>query len=241
MFVRFQATARRLSTRLLVAQRRDGRVRHEYIGSLGSISLSPSPAERIAFWTRLHQRLDALSNRVDATERGAVMAAIHSRIPMPTMDEHQAVQRDHAEQDVKFWQQLTEAQADDIAGHKGLLATTERAIAEREKAHAETTARAQAAEDRLVRVEQGEAVAVPRPMTRAEFLRAMGMTEAQAQYCIAIAEIAKAGAFDVMTAEMDKRKGRAERATVRKLHRVIRGKVPSDASARGWRSAPNTT
>jgi hypothetical protein len=84
---------------------------------------APSPAARIAFWTKLHQRLAGLSNRIDTSQRG----------------------------------------------------------------------KAQAAKDRLVRVEQGEAIAVPAPMTRKDFLRLSGMTEAQTQHCVRVSEIANAG------------------------------------------------
>jgi hypothetical protein len=48
---------------------------HEHIASLGSIAMSPSIADRIAFWGRLHQRLAKLSNRVDANTHGKVLAA----------------------------------------------------------------------------------------------------------------------------------------------------------------------
>ena len=57
----------------------------------------------------------------------------------------------------------------------------------------DTAAKAQAAKDRLVRVEQGEAIAVPAPMTRKDFLRLSGMTEAQTQHCVRVSEIANAG------------------------------------------------
>jgi hypothetical protein len=87
MFVRFRETARRLQASLVTTARAEGKVRHEHIGALGSVPRSPSPADRIAFWTKLHQRLDALSNRIDAAQRGAILTAVHSRIPMPTLDE----------------------------------------------------------------------------------------------------------------------------------------------------------
>ena len=51
----------RLQLSLIETRRCDGKVRHEHIASLGS-----SVAERIAFWTRLHERLAKLANRVDA-------------------------------------------------------------------------------------------------------------------------------------------------------------------------------
>jgi hypothetical protein len=62
--------------------------------------------------------------------------------------------------------------ADDLEGHKGLLATTQRAIGEREPAAADAATKAQAAKDRLARVEEGEAVAgIPDPMTRKDLPR----------------------------------------------------------------------
>jgi hypothetical protein len=47
---------------------------------------APSPAARIAFWTKLHQRLAGLSNRIDTSQRGAILTTTHARIPMPTLD-----------------------------------------------------------------------------------------------------------------------------------------------------------
>ena len=196
MFVRFRETARRLQASLVVTARAEGKVRHEHIGALGSVPRSPSAADRIAFWTKLHQRLDALSNRIDAAQRGAILTAVHTRIPMPTLDDHQGVQLEHARADARFWQSLAEGQADDIEAHKGLLTSTQRSIAERELAAAETAAKAQTAKERLARVEKGEAVAgIPPPLTRKDFLRISGMTETQARHCERVAAIADRGGW----------------------------------------------
>ena len=81
-------------------------VLHEHVASLGSVPRSPSPADRLAFWTKLHQRLNALSNRVDATQRGTILTAVHARIPMPTLDDQQAVQLERAREDARFWDLL---------------------------------------------------------------------------------------------------------------------------------------
>jgi hypothetical protein len=224
MFVRFRQTARRLQATLTETRRQGGKVRHEHVAGLGSVPLSPSAADRIAFWTKLHQRLDALSNRIDASQRGPILTAIHARIPMPTLDDHQAVQREYAQADARFWSMLADGYADDIEGHKGLLATAQKAIAEREPLAADTAAKAQAAKDRLARVETGEAVAgIPPPMTRADMLRISGMTEAQARYCERVAGIAAAGSdwWRLMTAEQQRRSVQAEKAVVRKLHRMV--------------------
>jgi hypothetical protein len=47
----------------------DGRVRHSHAASLGSIAKPPSPAHRIAFWTKLHhlQSPDKQLQRESAT------------------------------------------------------------------------------------------------------------------------------------------------------------------------------
>jgi hypothetical protein len=62
MFVRFRQTEHRLQVSLAETCRVDGKVRHEHIASLGSIARSPSVADRMAFWSRLHERLAKLSN-----------------------------------------------------------------------------------------------------------------------------------------------------------------------------------
>jgi hypothetical protein len=215
MFVRFRSTARRLQASLIVTRRSEGKVHHEHVAGLGTVPVAPSPADRIAFWTKLHQRLDALSNRVDAAQRVDILAAIHARIPMPSMDEHQAVQIEHAKVDAALWQQIADTPAADIEGHKQLLATTEGAIAERQKVSVD--------KDRLARVENGATVAVPAPLTRKDMLRISGMTEAEAQHCMRLAYIADQVGLQVVLDEQARHLKREEKAVVRKLYRQLRG------------------
>ena len=223
MFVRFRQTAHRLQVGLTATRREGGRVRHEHVAGLGLVPLSPSAADRLAFWTKLHQRLDALSNRIDASQRGPILTAIHARIPMPTLDDHQAVQPERARADTRFWSMLADDYADDIEGQKGLLATAQKAIAEREPLAADTAAKAQAAKDRLARVEEGEVVAgIPPPRTRKEFLRLTGMTEAKARHCERVAAISAAGSdwWWLMIDEETRRKAMVEQTVMRRLHRL---------------------
>jgi hypothetical protein len=142
---------------------------------------------------------------------------MHARIPMPTVDEQQAIQLAHARTDAKFWQSVANA-ADDIEGHKGFLATIQGTIAEREKASADFTTHAQAAKDRLARVEKGEAVAVPTPMTRKDFLRITGMTEAMRRHCVGGIELRS------IAVEQVRRREKVDRAVVRELHRKLYGR-----------------
>jgi hypothetical protein len=229
MFVRFRQTARRLQVSLTATRWDGGRVRHEHVAGLGSAPLAPSAADRIAFWTKLHQRLDTLGNRVDATQRGPILTAIHARIPMPTMDDHQAVQLERAQAHARFWETLADMQADQIEGNKALLASAQRAIAAGEPLAVDTAAKAKAAKDRLARVEKGEAVAgIPAPLRRADLLRISGMTEAQLQHCERVAGIAAAGSnwWRLMIDEEERRKAKVEKTVVRKLHRMVVGDSP---------------
>jgi hypothetical protein len=228
MFVRFRQSDRRLQASLTETRRQGGKVRHEHVAGLGSVPVAPSPSDRLAFWTKLHQRLDALSNRVDAAQRGAILTAIHARIPRPTIDDHQAAQLERAQADARFWETLAEMHAERIEGHKELLASAQRAITEGEPWAADTAARAQAAKDRLALVEKGETVAgIPAPMTRADLRRISGMTEAQLQHCERVAGIAAAGEdwWRLMINEEHRRKAKVETAVVRQLHRMATGEA----------------
>jgi hypothetical protein len=91
---RLRSAGRRLQLSLVETRRVDGRVRHEHIASLGSIPASPSIADRIRFWSRLHERLAKLANRV--VDPGKVLA-VHAKISMPSIEEQRAVQLENAE------------------------------------------------------------------------------------------------------------------------------------------------
>ena len=91
MFVRFRDLAYRLQLSLVETRRLDGKVRHEHVASLGSIETPPTIADRIAFWSRLHERLGRLSNRIDGEMQGKVLGAVHARVPMITPDEQRAL------------------------------------------------------------------------------------------------------------------------------------------------------
>jgi hypothetical protein len=84
MFVRFRQSAQRLQLSLVETRREGGKVRHEHVASLGTAATPLTIAARVDFWTRLHQRLGRLSNRVDAAMQAKVLGAVHARVPMPT-------------------------------------------------------------------------------------------------------------------------------------------------------------
>src|SRR3954453_19712314 len=171
MFVRFRATARRLHASLVENHRHDGKVRHEHVASLGSVPLGLSRADRIAFWTALHPRLAKLDNRLDATAKGAILAALHARIPMATPDEQQAERLTLAAEGAKQWDTLASVQTATLADKKSLLATIQREVAQLEGGATATKASAEAAKESLAHLERDEDRGIGRPLTRKEMLK----------------------------------------------------------------------
>jgi hypothetical protein len=222
MFVRFRETARRLQASLIETRRADGRVRHRHVASLGSIAHQPTVTDRLGFWTALHQRLARLSNQVDGRTYGAILAAVHARIPMPTQDEQCEAALECARSDARFWEGIGGAQAGTAKEMQEIADTTARTAAKNEKAAADAAAKAKAAQERAERIERGEEIGtISKPLTRAEFIAASGMTHQQVRQCELIAEIGEMGGFEMVVAEILKRKERAERAAVRSTHELL--------------------
>ena len=78
MFVHFRETPYGLAMSLVETRRENSKVRHEHV--------APSVAARIEFWRRLHERLDQLSNRLDAETLGKVIGAVHMVTPHEQRD-----------------------------------------------------------------------------------------------------------------------------------------------------------
>jgi hypothetical protein len=220
MFVRFREARQRLQVSLVETRRIGGRVRHDHVASLGSIRIPPLPADRLAFWTKLHQRLATLANRIDSEAHGAVLGAVHARIPMPTPDDQRAVQLENARGDASFWETLSDAQSAAIEDSKTLLAAMTRTIAEREAAAAKALDKARDAAERLARVERGEdASGIGRPLTHKDMIAAMGWKPGDIRHAARLSEIEELGAHDDLMADIMKRRGQVEKVAVRAVLR----------------------
>jgi hypothetical protein len=223
MFVRFREAGHRLQVSLAETRRLDGRVRQDHVASLGSIRIPPMPTDRLAYWTRLHERLATLANRIDQDAYGAILAAIHARIPMPTPDDQQAVRRENARAEAAVWDGLNDAYAAEIADTKALLASMTRTIADREAAAADVAGKAQAAAERLARAERGEdAGSIGKPMTPKDIAAAIGWKAADIRHAYRLIEIEEIGAHDALMADILKRRERAEKAAARAILRKRR-------------------
>ena len=171
MFVRFRAAPRRLDLSLLETKRQGAKVRHEHVAGLGSCPHQPSPADRIHFWRRLHERLAKLSNRIGAEDHAKILGAVHARVPMPTPDEQRALQLENAKQDAQLWAGARDLNEANVETYREMTAPIEKAIAN----GAETAERAKVAAERVAKIERGEDVhgGLGKPMTREDIEAAL--------------------------------------------------------------------
>jgi hypothetical protein len=218
MFARFRQVRDRLNVSIVEAARAGAKVRQSHVASLGSVPLPPSPADRVRFWIKVHQRLATLSNRLDDKTRGAILAAISARIPIPTVEDQEAARNSGREANATLFAVLRDK-------HRG-LADVYRRGAEQETAAAEA-------------VDGLETAHASRPMTRAEmrrFLKSIGWTDADirhAQDLAVLCELADADRIIAMLAEKGTQAAdRARRRGVRSLLALALGDRPlSEANA----------
>jgi hypothetical protein len=159
MFVRFRSSVGRLDISLVEAVRPDGKPRQEHVASLGSIPQPVSVADRATFWSKLHERLAKLSNRLDSEARARVLGAVNERIPMATVQDQRQAQLTNARAEAEVYRAVADWLKSGAEDSKKLLAAAERKIAANENGSCAAAEIAQAAKDRIDRLEQGESVA----------------------------------------------------------------------------------
>ena len=122
-----EKTAKRLQVSLVATSRSGSKVHHEHVAGLGSVPHSPIPADRIALWRKVEQRLATLANEIDDAQKTVVIAAIAARIPMVTTDELQAVQLERARDNERLWSELAAQGASELEmSHAQLAAALSR-------------------------------------------------------------------------------------------------------------------
>jgi hypothetical protein len=208
MLVRFRRRHRRLQASLLESRRVAGvpHPRSEHVAMLGSIAVPMDVAGRLAFWQALHERLARLANRISPEQQAAIMGKVHERIPMVSIPEQQSLQRENAEEDVRFWETMAAMQSEQAEEHDKLAAMA----GKRAKDHAaeatkarEEAAHAKGRQDRLAR---GEAVAggLSR-VDGAAVLKAAGWTAADRKHARVVAELERWGLAEAFIKEETQR------------------------------------
>jgi hypothetical protein len=225
MFARFRQTATRLQVSLIETRRVDGKVRHEHVASLGSISLSPTPFDRFEFWRELHAKLARLSNRIDAETHARILGSVHERVPMPTPDGQAALQLEAAKEDARFWRSIQDMNLSTAEGHKRLAERAEQKQRALEAIAADAGDRAVAAEDRVARLKRGEAVAggITKPLDVAAILRSHGWSTSDLSHAAGLASLSPAE-FALFLDEHRKGMERAEAAVGRTVLRKVRAR-----------------
>lgn len=222
MFVRFRQTARRLQLSLIETRRVDGKVKHEHVGSLGSIVASPDTSDRIAFWGRVYERLSKLSNRVGADTLGKILGDIHARVPMMTAEEQRVLQLSNAKTDAEQWSAIRDMSASTAAGHEELADKLRTAAASGREGATEAEAMAKAAEERVAAIERGDTVegGLGKPFNIEDFMKATGWTRADIDHSILLAGVPKEHMDEFFDEQLRLMK-RSERRIQRKVARSL--------------------
>jgi hypothetical protein len=221
MFVRFRQSANRLQLSLVESCRVGVKVRHEHVASLGAIGMSPSVADRVAFWGRLHERLAKLSNRVDPKAQTKIFESVHAKIPLPTIAEQRGLQLENAKADERIWTHLRELHEEQVEGQQKLVETAKTAIGENQSAAANAAAHAAAMSERIGRIEKGEAVpgGLGKTVTIEDAIAELGWTPSDVRHARRLSILHEIGADDDYQEAVFKHNRRAEKALSRSILR----------------------
>ena len=82
MFARFRQARDRLNVSIVEAARAGAKVRQNHVASLGSVPLSPSPADRVRFWIKAKQRLGKFCHGSSKQVRTTSQQALYMQRPL---------------------------------------------------------------------------------------------------------------------------------------------------------------
>jgi hypothetical protein len=207
-------------------RRVSGKMQSEHIASLGSVGLTPSVRERLAFWAMLPERLARLGNRVRPDDQAKVYASLHARIPMVTPDEQRAIQEANAEDDERFWDAMRDIGASSVEEHKALIARAETVIAKEEQRVAQAAEKIEAAKSWLEKLKRGEDVAggLGKPFDARAALKAEGFTERDLRRMRLLASLTEPEMKQASAKTCAEVVDAADRAIEREARRIIRAR-----------------
>jgi hypothetical protein len=110
--------------------------------------------------------------------KAAILAAVHARVPMVTLDEQRAVKLENAKADMRLWASLQAVHAGAAEDRKRVIARAKATVASSRSAAFDAETKAQEANDRVERIERGEDVpgGLGEPVNVERVLRQAGMT-----------------------------------------------------------------
>jgi hypothetical protein len=150
---------------------------------------------------------------------------------MVTADEQRELQLENAEAEARFWSTFRDMNAETVEGHKQLVASSERVIAEGQSAAADAENKAAIARERLERIRRGEEVegGLRKPLTWEDcerICREAGLTTSDIRHCVQVSRVSDAFGVETMMKALHEARERAERNTVRRLYRRIKQDCP---------------
>jgi hypothetical protein len=236
MHVRFRRQGRRLNVSLIENRRPatdKAKVVAEHIGALGSVDAAISVRERLAFWAKLHQRLDKLGNRVGADQHAKIYAAVAARIPMVTPDEQRALQEEYFTREAQISETIRDMAEGMVAGHKSLIADAEKALADHAPAAERFAADAAAAKDKLAKLKRGDSVpgGLGKQPAVEKVFREAGWTRRDindARLRAEVVEVLGEGVIGQMVDLQLKAMERAERRILRRMALIAAKRLASD-------------
>jgi hypothetical protein len=225
MFVRFRQAKHRLQVSLVDTRRVDGKVWQEHVAGLGSIDIPPSVEARLAFWQILHDRLEKLSNRIDAAMQRKILVDVHARIPLASIDEQQALKLQNAEANERFWQNMRDLCEDQVNGQNQLAAIIDRSIADGQSGMEEAAAQSTIAKERIERLRKGEDVpdGLGKPLIRGDLIAELTLIASNVRHRLHLRILHELGALAELTKEIRKiDKGGQKTASLKVLRRQLR-------------------
>ena len=208
-----------------------GKMQSEHIASLGSVDADVSVRERIAFWTKIEERLARLGNRVGPDDRDKIIVALGARIPFLTADDLRTVQAENAKADEQLWAGIRDMNAAAVEGRERLIAAAATEIAEYAATSADVAERVGSTKDRLARLERGEPVVggLGKKVDIGAIMKAAGITPSDARHMREVASLTAAEFESLLGVDglLLQAMGKAERRVVRKIIGARKGK-PND-------------
>lgn len=123
--------------------------------------------------------LGRLSNRLDDEMQAKILGAVHTRVPMPTVDEIRALQLEHAKEHETAWRIRHTQTKGIVEANKALRDGASKMVGAGEPLLAAATEELNAAVSRRERIQRGETVPVS---GKPPSLKELGITPAQAKH-----------------------------------------------------------
>jgi hypothetical protein len=173
MHIRSRLQHHRLQISLVQTRRINGKVRQEHIATLGSVPPDMTAADRVAFWTKVHPRLNRLSDLLNPAILAKVLGELHAKVPMVAIGDTSlaAHKIGIAEHNANIWTAIWDNTLADMDGKRKLIAKFSAAVAQLEKLASDAAGYAEQDRAKVQRLKAGEDVDVGKALEVVDILK----------------------------------------------------------------------